>query len=337
MPHQTSRDPQRGRRDILPPPFGCKHTVDDQDAATVRLTGELDIATAPALAEALSASLLRSRLVVIDLRELGFIDSCGVRTVVKFSDRAHLRPAQARPAGGAAVWNREHRAGFHADRERGTHRAGADRGAELFDQGAPGTSSRGRHLLAGSPPPGASISPDNEVMARMRAGSCEALGDLYDIYGARAYRVARSVCMDQRDVEEAVQEGFVSIWNSRRSYVPRHATAGPWVMTLVRHRAIDILRRNARDSAYRAGNISEELCCASDIAADAENRDVAHSLRGLIEGLPGEQLAVITLAFYGELTHREIAVELGLPLGTVKGRMRLGLDKLRTRMDAEPQ
>ena len=88
MSHSSCRDPQLDRQNVLPPPFGCTRTIDDQHAATVSVTGELDIATTPELTEALGASLLHPRLVVVDLRELAFIDSGGVRAVVQVSARA---------------------------------------------------------------------------------------------------------------------------------------------------------------------------------------------------------------------------------------------------------
>lgn len=158
----------------------------------------------------------------------------------------------------------------------------------------------------------------NEVFARVQDGDRDALGELYDLYCDRAFRVALAVCGDRRNAEEAVEEAFVSIWNSRRSRRPRHATPAPWLMTLVRRRALDVHRHNTRD----------DCSPPSDVVVDIERKAGAPALRALVASLPEEQLEVITLAFYGELTHREIADELELPLDEVTGRMRLGLKQL---------
>lgn len=171
---------------------------------------------------------------------------------------------------------------------------------------------------------------DNELMARMQAGCRVAFGELYDRYRDRAYRVARLVSVDDAHAEEAVQEGFVSIWNSRASYRPERPTAAAWLLTVVRHRAIDMRRRNATYEARRVneGALAEQRS-SDDIAGEAVERAQARDLRALLARLPGAQREVIVLAFHGQLTHVEIAELLELPIGTVKGRMRMGLHKLR--------
>jgi RNA polymerase sigma-70 factor, ECF subfamily len=172
---------------------------------------------------------------------------------------------------------------------------------------------------------------DNELMKRIQAGSHEAFAQLYDRYSARAYRVARVVSVDAWLAEEAVQEGFVAIWKARATYRPERETAAPWLMTVVRHRAIDVNRRNQTVQSRRAGDDAslEGHRSRDDVAAEAAVRVDARDLKALLERLPDAQREVIVLAFYGELTHTEIAAELDLPIGTVKGRMRLGLHKIR--------
>jgi RNA polymerase sigma-70 factor (ECF subfamily) len=167
-------------------------------------------------------------------------------------------------------------------------------------------------------------------MRRMQAGSLDALGVIYDRYRERAFLVARAVSVDAIRAEEAVQEGFVSIWNSRASYRPQAATAAPWLLTVVRHRAIDITRRDATDEARRVGEaLLRGRRSGDDVAGEAVARAEALDLRRQLAGLPEAQRQVVFLAFYGELTHVEIAERLALPVGTVKGRIRLGLHKLR--------
>jgi RNA polymerase sigma-70 factor (ECF subfamily) len=171
---------------------------------------------------------------------------------------------------------------------------------------------------------------DDQVMAGVRAGSVAAFGVLYDRFCDRAYRIAWSVCRDDGRAEEALQEAFSSIWQTCATYDSRVGTVAPWVLTVVRYRAIDIARSSGLDAARRADDdvlraVRAPESVADEVVARAEARD----LLSLLAGLPDAQREVITRAFYGQLTHSEIAAHLGLPAGTVKGRMRLGLQRLR--------
>ena len=175
-----------------------------------------------------------------------------------------------------------------------------------------------------------STATDNDLMEEIQAGSQDAFASLYGRYCDRAYRVARAVSPDDARAEESVQEGFLAVWRSRDTYRPEHATAGPWLMTVIRHRAIDIGRRNATNRTLSVGeDVLEARPSPEDVAADAADRADARDIRDLLTQLPDEQREVIVLAYYGQLTHSEIAGALGVPVGTVKGRMRLGLHKLR--------
>jgi RNA polymerase sigma-70 factor, ECF subfamily len=171
---------------------------------------------------------------------------------------------------------------------------------------------------------------DDQVMAAVKAGSVAAFGVLYDRYRDRAYRIAWSVCRDDGRAEEAVQEAFGAIWKTRTTYESQVGKVAPWVLSVVRYRAIDIARSNGRHVANRVGDdilyaIRAPDSVADEVVAAAQARD----LLSLLARLPDAQREVITLAFYGQLTHSEIAAHLGLPAGTVKGRMRLGLQRLR--------
>ena len=177
---------------------------------------------------------------------------------------------------------------------------------------------------------------DDELMRRIQANDVEAFEQLYDRYGALAYGVARALCRDQHRAEEAVQEGFLSIWRSRSNYNPDKGTLKSWSMSLVRNRSIDLNRREA--TSHRNALAYAERAATLPPSASAEDHALAHSdadtMRASLERLPGAQAEVIALAFYGELTHTEIAQRLSLPEGTVKGRMRLGLEKLRHQTSA---
>jgi RNA polymerase sigma-70 factor, ECF subfamily len=168
------------------------------------------------------------------------------------------------------------------------------------------------------------------LMSQVKGGSVDAFAELYQRYGARAYRVAQSICHDQGQAEDAIQEAFLSIWNSRTAYQPKRGTVAAWLLTTVRHRAIDVARRDRKHASRRA---AEHTLVAGAVADQVANREEAERLRALLTRLPDAQREVITLAFYGELSHTEIATALGLPAGTVKGRMRLGLHRLRDAID----
>lgn len=171
---------------------------------------------------------------------------------------------------------------------------------------------------------------DRRLIERIAAGNADALGDLYDRYCARAYRVARSVCRDDGRAEDAVQEAFLSVWRTSGAYRPQMGTVAAWLLSVVRNRAIDLSRRNGRHADRRTGaDLLDAKPAAIDVAAEAVASADAPRLRALLEQIPEAQREVIVLAFYGHLTHLEIADHLDLPPGTVKGRMRLGLQKLR--------
>jgi RNA polymerase sigma-70 factor, ECF subfamily len=178
-------------------------------------------------------------------------------------------------------------------------------------------------------------SPDNQLIGRMQAGSLDAFEVLYRRYHDRAYRVAREISGADAYAEEAVQEAFASIWNARATYRPDRPTAAAWLLAVVRYRAIDVARRN---SAYEAARVNESILehkpAIDDVAGQALDRIELAELRGGLTLLPDVQRQVIVLAFYAGLSQTEIADQLGLPLGTVKARIRRGLARLRTGLEA---
>jgi RNA polymerase sigma-70 factor (ECF subfamily) len=176
---------------------------------------------------------------------------------------------------------------------------------------------------------------DGDLMAKVSGGSVESFVDLYDRYRDRAYRVARSVCHDDGRAQEAVQDGFLAVWNGRTNFRSQQGSVGAWLLTVVRYRAIDVARSNHRHASRRASDDQLPTHSAwEDPCETAVMREDAQRVQASLATLPDAQAEVITLAYYGQLTHTEIAAQLGLPRGTVKGRMRLGLQKLRA--DLEP-
>jgi RNA polymerase sigma-70 factor (ECF subfamily) len=171
---------------------------------------------------------------------------------------------------------------------------------------------------------------DDDLMAQVSAGSVESFVDLYDRYRDRAYRVARSVCQDEGRTQEAVQDGFLAVWNGRENYRSQQGTVAAWLLTVVRYRAIDAARSDHRHASRRAND--DQLTRGSPVEDPCDTvvrREEAQRVQVSLATLPDAQAEVIALAYYGQLTHTEIAAQLGLPCGTVKGRMRLGLQKLR--------
>jgi RNA polymerase sigma-70 factor (ECF subfamily) len=145
--------------------------------------------------------------------------------------------------------------------------------------------------------------------------------------------VAFAVCRDTCTAQDAVQEAFLSIWVTRGSYRPERGSVAAWLLTVVRHRAIDLARRERAATARVNRGRVVEVTPVDDAAERVLADERADDLKGLLARLPPAQRNVIVLAFYDGLSHTEIAAKLGLPPGTVKSRMRLGLDKLRGSID----
>ena len=175
---------------------------------------------------------------------------------------------------------------------------------------------------------------DRQLIERIATGDDEAFAELYDRFGARAHRVALAVSRDDGRAEDAVQEAFISVWRSPGLYRSARGTVASWVLTVVRNRAIDLSRRTGTHRDPRAdADLLATSSTAEDVAAEAIANADAPRLRALLAQLPDAQQEVIVLAFYGQLTHTAIARHLDLPAGTVKGRLRLGLRKLRAEID----
>lgn len=172
---------------------------------------------------------------------------------------------------------------------------------------------------------------DAALMLRVQADDDDAFNALYDRFALRAYGVAFAIARDIPLAQDIVQEAFLSLWRSRARYRPEDGAVASWLLGIVRNRAIDGLRRQGRHDSRRAGEYDVEgrVAATDDVPGTIGDRDQAARLRTALHRLPAAQREVIALAYYGELTHTEIASRLGLPEGTVKGRMRLGLGKLR--------
>lgn len=178
-------------------------------------------------------------------------------------------------------------------------------------------------------------SSDESVVAAIGRRDDGALAALYDRYGRVAFALAYRVLGERGAAEDVVQEAFLSVWRYADRYRPERGVPRAWLMTIVHHAAIDRHRgRYKREQgAVPLDDVAFALESDGQDAFDAVAEGIdAERIREAVGSLPREQQEAIELAFFGGLTHQEISERTGTPLGTIKGRMRLGLGKLRTRL-----
>ncbi len=168
-------------------------------------------------------------------------------------------------------------------------------------------------------------------MQLVRRGHAGAFEVVYDRHSDAAFSLAYRMCGQRALAEDVIQEGFLALWRSGTRYDSNRGSVRTWILHIVHNRAIDALRRRTlRDSRHVDDEGIEERVAAPE-RTDLElvRRDEAREIREALEQLPNEQSRVIELAYFGGLTHVEIASMLDVPIGTIKGRMRLGLAKMR--------
>jgi RNA polymerase sigma-70 factor (ECF subfamily) len=172
---------------------------------------------------------------------------------------------------------------------------------------------------------------DEELMPLIGDKDPEAFEVFYDRHGGVAFSLAYRIVGERAAAEDVVQEAFISIWRSGARYDRTRGSVRSWTLGVVRNRAIDLLRSKAGRTPldFDDDSILEQRQAAEQTEDEALAHETADEVRGAIGGLPGEQSKVIELAYFGGFSHSEIAEMLGVPLGTVKGRMRLGLEKMR--------
>jgi RNA polymerase sigma-70 factor, ECF subfamily len=174
---------------------------------------------------------------------------------------------------------------------------------------------------------------DEDLMTLVDAKDPAAFEVFYDRHGGAAYSLAHRIVGDPGAAEDVTQEAFLSIWRSRARYDAARGSVRAWALGIVRNRAIDSLRRAARPAPKL--DLDDEFTLETQPAGEltdveAIRRETARRVRVALGSLPRDQSRVIELAYFGGFSHSEIANMLGKPLGTIKGRMRLGLEKIRT-------
>jgi RNA polymerase sigma-70 factor, ECF subfamily len=175
---------------------------------------------------------------------------------------------------------------------------------------------------------------DEDLMQLLRKGDPRWFDPVYERPPNTAFSLAYRMVGRGNVAEDVVQEAFLSIWRSGARYERARGSVRTWVLGIVHHRAIDQLRRSSVHDKRRASDegIEERLESGERTDVEVARRDEAETIRSAMETLPPEQSHVIELAYFGGFTHTEIADILETPVGTVKGRMRLGLEKLRDRL-----
>ncbi len=168
---------------------------------------------------------------------------------------------------------------------------------------------------------------DQELIARIRERDAHALTELYERYANRVYSLAIAIVGGRETAQEVTQDTFLKVWRHPEHYRSDQGHFAAWLLTIARHCAIDRLRQRKRRGAHSLSLDDPNLPEMGNSVQDSETR--WQELRYLLDELPREQREVIVLAFYQGMSQREIAAYLHLPLGTVKTRLRLGMQKLR--------
>ena len=174
---------------------------------------------------------------------------------------------------------------------------------------------------------------DEDLWAGIAGGDEAAFEALYRRYEATALRIAGRICGPGL-AEDAVQAAFFSVWRSRSSFDPALGSVRSWVLTVVRNRSIDTLRERRRSVQDVPEANLPETADSHLTEHEVFERETGAEVRRAVAGLPAAQRRVVELAFFGEYSHAEIASQLEVPLGTVKGRSRLALEKLPHRLAA---
>lgn len=170
---------------------------------------------------------------------------------------------------------------------------------------------------------------DDVLAEQVANGSEKALLHLYDRYSGRVYALALRMLGDSMSAEEITQDVFVKLWSHARSYIASRGAFPVWLLTIARRTALDRIRLEHRRPALAGDQEPEDVWEFLPDEGSTSDEARWRSLYFAVQALPAEQRTVIELAYYRGLTHSQIAQELGWPLGTVKTRLRMGMDQLR--------
>jgi RNA polymerase sigma-70 factor (ECF subfamily) len=172
---------------------------------------------------------------------------------------------------------------------------------------------------------------DEELMELVAGNDAAAFEVVLERHADVAFGLAYRICGTRSAAEDVAQEAFLSIWRSGARYDRARGSVRTWALGIVHNRAVDSLRRSGAHDRRRASDegIEETLEATERTDSQAFENAASQEIRGALGELPSDQRRVIELAYFGGFTHVEIASMLGTPVGTIKGRMRLGLQKMR--------
>jgi RNA polymerase sigma-70 factor (ECF subfamily) len=175
---------------------------------------------------------------------------------------------------------------------------------------------------------------DEDLLLLVRGGDADAFAIVYERHASAVYSLAYRMMGSRAAAEDVAQEAFLSAWRSAAHYDQRRGSARTWLLGVTHHRAIDAMRRGrVRDLPRAAGDdAAERVESGERTDVEAARREEAGTVRAALAALPDEQSRVIELAYFGGFSQTEIAAMIQAPVGTVKGRMRLGLAKLRAEL-----
>ena len=181
-------------------------------------------------------------------------------------------------------------------------------------------------------------SSDEELLAGLAAGRLEALDALYERYKSMAYGIARRITADDVLAEDVVQDAFLGAWRSADRYVSGRGSVKTWLLSIVHHRAIDAVRRRRPTSELPAedeGRAVPQALTLPDVWGEVSDGIDRDQVATAVAVLPDAQREALELAYWAGLSQTEIAERLGVPLGTVKSRVRLALVALRRELAVE--
>jgi RNA polymerase sigma-70 factor (ECF subfamily) len=167
---------------------------------------------------------------------------------------------------------------------------------------------------------------DGELVRRMASGDSQALAAFYDRHAGRVLGLLLRLVPDRAEAEDLLQQTFWEVWTRAGQFDPARSRPTTWLLLIARSRGLDRARR--RSATVGLAGVPEPVTRA-EVSADLEQGETGRQVADALARLPEEQRQAIQLAFYGGLTHEQIARQLSLPLGTVKSRIRIGMQRLR--------
>jgi RNA polymerase sigma-70 factor (ECF subfamily) len=177
-----------------------------------------------------------------------------------------------------------------------------------------------------APVAGAPATPTDEaLLQRVRSMDQSAMAEIFDRYGSLVYSIAFRVLRDSESAEDVMQEIFLRLWEKPQMFTAGRGSLPAWLAVVGRNRAVDMLRRRKPSDPVDEVTLAEP----KDFASETERHIVLQKIRARLDTLPQDHQHYLELAFFDGLSHSEIAVQTGVPLGTVKTRIRSALTSLR--------